>query len=174
MTEPQGPTAPAAGGQPPGGQPGGPPPPAVYPAAPGYPPGFGPPPSMQPKSSSSVGASPWWAALSLLAIVLALSIPENKRLGWSELQVWAGFAVVCSALLFAPAARETFNWTPERAWKVAAGGCAGLALFWILFVLPDIGRNTSFAATVALVAAALAVWLAPGQPDRIAAPPQTW
>lgn len=108
----------------------------------------------------------------MVAIVLALSIPENKRVGWSELQVWAGFAVVSAALVFAPVVRDSFKLSAERAWQVAAGGLGGLAFFWVLFVLPDIGRNTSFAATVAVAAAGLAVWSAPGRPDRSDQPDQ--
>lgn len=98
-------------------------------------------------------------------MVAALSIPENHRTGWKNLKLWAGFAVVAALVVLVPLIRDSFKMSQTRAWQVAAGGFAALCFFWVLFVLPSISQNTSFLATVSVVAAGLAVWLTPGRPD---------
>lgn len=158
----QAPTGPAA---PSGtGQPGGPPPgygPPGYGGAPGYQPSGGPASG----STGTVPGSTWWALLAVVAIAVAVSVPEDGSNDWKSIGVWAGFAVAAALATLAPAARASLKLSTERAWQVAAGGFAGLAAFWILFVLPNISQNTSFVATVGVAAAGLAVWAAPGRPS---------
>jgi hypothetical protein len=38
-----------------------------------------------------------------------------------------------------------------------------LLLFWVLFVLPNVGSNTSLLTTIGVAAGAIAVWIAPGR-----------
>ena len=114
--------------------------------------------------ASSSGASTWLALGALVAIVVSVSVKESSRNGWDDYALWSGFAIACAAALLAPAARNSINLSENRAWQVAAGGAAGLAFYWILFVLPAISRNVSFVATIGVVAAGLSVWAAPGRP----------
>jgi hypothetical protein len=55
--------------------------------------------------------------------------------------------------------------TEARAWQVAACGAAALVLFWVLFVLPAVGSNTTLLATIGVAAGLVAAWIAPGRPD---------
>lgn len=142
------------------------------------PPGFGPPPGFsQPAESSSVkiGAPMLYSAISVVAIVLAVSLKEDGRNGWDDIGVWSGFAIAAAAATMAPSLRSNLSMGVSRAWQVGLGGAVGLAAYWILFVLPAIERNVSFLATVGVVAGGLAVWLAPGRPDAPAdGAGQTW
>jgi hypothetical protein len=53
---------------------------------------------------------------------------------------------------------------PARtAWRIGAGGVAGLAAFWVLIVLPLVASDRGFLLTAALALVAGAVWLAPGR-----------
>ena len=154
------------------------------PAAPGGDPAHQPYPAGQPwaggphaepfGSSSSGGASTWLALGSLVAIVISVSVKENSFNGWDDYALWSGFASACSAALLAPAARNSVNLSETRGWQVAAGGAAGLAFYWILFVLPAIGRNVSFVATLGVIAAGLSVWMAPGRPEESDGGRRTW
>lgn len=167
---PQGSPVPAYG--PPGSQP----PPGYGPSpaapAPGAqpPPGYGPPggyPAQPGPAASTMAASTWWALLAVVATALAVSIPEDGSNDWKSIQVWAGFAVVAALATLAPTARANLKLSAERAWQVALGGAVALGAFWVLFVLPDIGRNVSFAATIGVAAAGLAVASAPGRPSSM-------
>lgn len=117
-------------------------------------------------TASSNAASTWLALGAIVAIVLSVSIKEGGRNGWDDYALWAGFAIACAVALLAPVVRNSVNLTETRAWQVAAGGLAGLVFYWLLFVLPAISRNVSFAATLGVIAAGLAVWLAPGRPTE--------
>ena len=52
---------------------------------------------------------------------------------------------------------------PDAAWKVAAGGLTGLAVFWVLVVLPRVDSDRGFVLTAALAALGAALWVAPGR-----------
>lgn len=179
------PTNQPPGGPPPGwtpppgqgvSQPPAPQPPAPQPGQPGYgpPPGYGQAPGGYPTgpgtgppggSTSTVSGSTWWALLAVVGIAVAVSVPEDGSNEWKSIGVWAGFAIAAALATLVPAARDSLKLAPERAWQVAAGGFVGLAFFWILFVLPSISQNISFVATMAVAAAGLAVWSAPGRPS---------
>lgn len=110
---------------------------------------------------------PLWSALELVALaalLLGLFVPENDSQLWDGSEAWSVFAIVCAVAQLVPLFRKSTKLSETQAWHVAAVGAAGLALYWLLIVLPVIGRNTSFAVTLAAAAAAGGVWLAPGRP----------
>jgi hypothetical protein len=123
-----------------------------------------------------------FAAASLAAVAIGVSVPEDGHNAWHTVKAWGGVALVAAALTFAPALGSAMRLTAYRAWQVAAGGAAGLGLYWVLFVLPDIEKNTSLATTVGVAAGIVVAWIAPGRhpidepPGAHAAPPSgpTW
>lgn len=165
---------PAHGGPPPGPPPGyqGPPPgpPAGPPPGfPGGPPQFGPPgaghaPAGPPRSRAGtvVGVL---GVVSIAATVIGLTVEENGRNAWDSVNAWGALAILGAVLTLAPVLRSSMNMTARRAWQVAACGAAALGLFWVLFVLPAAGSNTSLVTTVGAAAGIIAVWVAPGRED---------
>ena len=51
------------------------------------------------------------------------------------------------------------------AWRIAAGGLVGLAVFWLLVVLPVVASDRGFLLTAALGALGAALWIGPGRKD---------
>jgi hypothetical protein len=136
----------------------------------------GPQPSM-PKAFSAI----WTLGLvSLAATVLGLSLKEDGNNAWHSVHAWGALAIVGAALTLAPALAHSISLTKQRAWQVAVCGAGALLLFWVLFVLPSVGSNTSLLTTVGAAAGVIAAWIAPGR-DQAAGdqpgdqPPQhTW
>ncbi|MGY1653661.1 hypothetical protein [Geodermatophilus sp. SYSU D01119] len=112
------------------------------------------------------------AGLGLLGLVL-LELGLALRLGgqvlWADLPLWSGFAtlaalagVVGLAASLLPGGRLS----PAVADRVALGGLAGLAVFWVLIALPRVDSDRGFLLTAALGALAVGVWLAPHRRAR--------
>jgi hypothetical protein len=120
-------------------------------------------PPVAPRPSIAVWG--WLALLAAVALLLGLFIEENGTSLWDASEAWSLFAIACAIAQLAPLLHRPLKWSEERAWLVAVIGAGGLALYWLLIVLPVIGRNTSFAVTVAVAAATAGVWLAPGRHD---------
>jgi hypothetical protein len=105
-------------------------------------------------------------ALSLLLLQLGLGLGFGEAPLWSTVTLWsvlATLAVVVGALPFTgrvvPAARQH----PDAVWKAAAAGLTGLAVFWVLVVLPRVDSDRGFVLTAALAALGAALWIAPGR-----------
>ena len=105
-------------------------------------------------------------ALSLLLLQLGLGLGFGEAPLWSTVTLWSVFAtlaVVVGALPFTgrvvPAARRH----PDAAWQAAAAGLTGLAVFWVLVVLPRVDSDRGFVLTAALAALGAALWIAPGR-----------
>ncbi len=105
-------------------------------------------------------------ALSLLLLQLGLGLGFGEVRLWTTVTLWSVFAtlaVLVGALPFAgrvvPAARQH----PDAAWKAAAAGLTGLAVFWVLVVLPRVDSDRGFVLTGALAALGAALWIAPGR-----------
>ena len=58
------------------------------------------------------------------------------------------------------------------AWRIAAGGLVGLAVFWLLVVLPVVASDRGFVLTAALAALGAALWIGP-RPQGLTGAAQT-
>jgi hypothetical protein len=165
-----------------------PPPPATVPAAPQPttdststavipdPAGTGPVPltADQPASESPtrpardrsalVGLGLVGAALVLLELGLGLRFGSESF--WSEIPLWSAFATVCAVLGLAgsaallPGGRRL---PAATGWRIAAGGLTGLAVFWVLVVLPVVASDRGFLLTAALGCLGGALWVGPAR-----------
>jgi hypothetical protein len=105
-----------------------------------------------------------------------LSVKEDGANAWHSVHAWGGLAIAGAVLTLAPAMAGSLNLTPQRAWQVAACGAGALLLFWVLFVLPAVGSNTSLVVTIGAAAGVVAAWVAPGRDPESARRPEqhTW
>jgi hypothetical protein len=104
------------------------------------------------------------AALGLLAVALVeigLLVHQGAENLWSRVPLWSGFVTVAAvAGLVAVAGRlPGIRLLGQRAWAVGAGGLAGVAVFWLLVVLPWADTDRGFLMTAALACLGGAVWL---------------
>jgi hypothetical protein len=118
------------------------------------------------------------AVLALLLLELGLALRFGDRSLWSLVPLWSAFATVAALLAllgFAPAAlsgRRASGNAPFGAgtdgsgiaWRIAAGGLVGLAVFWLLVVLPHADTNRGFVLTAALGALGAGLWMGPARP----------
>jgi hypothetical protein len=105
------------------------------------------------------------AVLSVALLELGLTMrggdPETY---WERIPLWSGFATVCALLglvafaAFFPAGNRLRS---APAWRVAAAGLVGLAVFWLLVVLPVVDTDRGFVLTAALAALGGALWVGP-------------
>lgn len=149
----------------------------AYPQPGAYPPGAQMPYAM-PTSRRSGGAMAGVVTLALVgvvAVVVGLSLKENGTTGWQSVRAWGGLAVLGGLATLAPALGGSMM-SPHRAWQVAACGAGALGLFWVLFVLPAVGSNTSLIVTIGTAAGVAAAWVAPGRTTETESGPQhhTW
>jgi hypothetical protein len=114
------------------------------------------------------------ASLLVLGLVLAslvlLEVGLGLRFGgesfWSDIPLWSAFATACTVLGLAasapllPGGRRIAAGT---AWRVAAGGLVGLAVFWVLVVLPVVATDRGFLLTAALACLGGALWTGPAR-----------
>jgi hypothetical protein len=83
---------------------------------------------------------------------------------WQRIPLWSAFATACALLgllafaAFFPAGNEQRS---GPAWRVAAAGLVGLAVFWLLVVLPVVDSDRGFVLTAALAALGGALWVGP-------------
>ena len=107
-----------------------------------------------------IGPGLGMVALVLLEIGLLLDFGGPDRF-WTTVPLWCGFATLAALVgLLASAAREPRG---DRAWKVSAAGLTGLAVFWLLAVLPVANTDRGFVLTAALACLGASLWLAPGR-----------
>jgi hypothetical protein len=106
--------------------------------------------------------------LALVLLELGLGLRFHGESFWSEIPLWSAFATLCTALGLAAFASLLPGRRPrgaESGWRVAAGGLVGLAVFWLLVVLPIVASDAGFLVTAALLALGGALWLGPAK-DR--------
>jgi hypothetical protein len=107
-------------------------------------------------------------ALVVLAVVLLqLGLTRDPGGGsyWSAVPLWSAFATVCALLGFAAFYPAGDRQRSAVAWRVAAGGLVGVAVFWLLVVLPVVDTDRGFLLTAALAALGGALWIAPRGKD---------
>ncbi|MBB3086340.1 hypothetical protein [Geodermatophilus sabuli] len=158
------PTAPGPGSEPPV-QPTGP-----VDFVPGLP-GVGtPPPPAPTKAPRTPRTAAQRAALagagltvvSLLLLELGLALPFGAESFWTTVPLWSVFATLATLLGLLPSAARLLGTRlrPGTAWRAAAGGLTGLAVFWVLVVLPRADSDRGFLLTAALAALGAALWTA--------------
>ncbi|MBM7806658.1 hypothetical protein JOD57_002495 [Geodermatophilus bullaregiensis] len=102
--------------------------------------------------------------LSLVLLELGLALRFGGDPLWSGVPLWSAFAtlaVLVGALPFVP--RLHVPGGAAGAERIALGGLAGLAVFWVLVVLPRADTDRGFLLTAAVAALGVALWLAPGR-----------
>lgn len=106
----------------------------------------------------------------VLAALVLLELGLGLRFGgasfWSELPLWSAFATVCTVLGLAASAASLpggGRWSPSTGRRIAVGGLAGLAVFWLLVVLPVVAGDRGFLLTAALGCLGAALWFSPGR-----------
>jgi hypothetical protein len=106
------------------------------------------------------------AVLSLVLLELGLSLDFGAESYWSAVTLWSAFATVCAVLgvlAFVASFPSGSRLRPNVAWRIAAGGLVGLAVFWLLVVLPVVASDRGFLLTAALGALGAALWIGPGR-----------
>lgn len=106
------------------------------------------------------------ALLSLVLLELGLALRFGSESYWAAVPLWSGFATLATLLGLLPFAAHLLRRSslrPGAAWKVAAGGLTGVAVFWVLVVLPRVDSDRGFVLTAALAALGAALWIAPAR-----------
>ena len=105
-------------------------------------------------------------ALSVLLLQLGLAVGFDDGSFWSLIPLWSTFATLATGLgvlAFVPRVLGGTRLRPGAAWKVAAAGLSGLAVFWVLVVLPRVDTDRGFVLTAALACLGTALWIAPSR-----------
>jgi hypothetical protein len=100
-------------------------------------------------------------AASLILLELGLALRFGGESFWSDIPLWSAFATASAVLGLAGAARllpAGRRPSATTAWRIAAGGLVGLAVFWLLVVLPVVATDRGFLLTAALGCLGGAVW----------------
>ena len=107
--------------------------------------------------------------LSAALLEVGLLLDFGTESYWSLVPLWSAFASLCVLLAlvafaaFYPAGNQRRS---GPAWRVAAAGLVGLAVFWLLVVLPTVATDRGFVLTAALGALGGALWVGPRSRDR--------
>ena len=106
--------------------------------------------------------------LSLVLLELGLALEFDSEPYWTLVPLWSAFATVCvvlALLVFAASFPAGNRLRPGPAWRIAAGGLVGLAVFWLLVVLPTVATDRGFVLTASLAALGGALWIGPRRKD---------
>jgi hypothetical protein len=107
--------------------------------------------------------------LSLVLLELGLTMRgEVAESYWETIPLWSAFATVCALLglgAFVAFAAARHRLRPDGLWRIAAAGLVGLAVFWLLVVLPVVATDRGFVLTAALGALGGALWVGPRGKD---------
>jgi FtsH-binding integral membrane protein len=128
----------------------------------------GPPPADRPVVTARPPrrrrAVPVGLVLALAAVVLLeVGLLRGAHSFWTTVPLWSGFATLAAVVgLLACTARGARPGT-DRAWRISAAGLTGLAVFWVLVVLPVGNTDRGFLLTAALGCLGVSLWLAPGR-----------
>jgi peptidoglycan/LPS O-acetylase OafA/YrhL len=128
----------------------------------------GPPPADRPigtgRRPKRLRRAPVGLVLGLGAVaLLEVGLVRGAHSFWTTVPLWSGFATLAALVgLLASAARGARAGT-DRAWRLSAAGLIGLAVFWVLVVLPVGNTDRGFVLTAALGCLGVSLWLAPGR-----------
>lgn len=105
------------------------------------------------------------AVLAAVALELGLTLSFGTRSFWSAIPLWSAFATVAGAAgLLAVAGRALGG--RIGAGRIAEAATAGLAVFWLLVVLPVADTDRGFVLTAALALLGAAAWFGSGRTGR--------
>jgi hypothetical protein len=104
------------------------------------------------------------AVLAFVLLELGLVLGFGTRSLWSAIPLWSAFATVTALLALLVFVAGPSSGSPAREASgvvrgAAAGGLAGVAVFWLLVVLPDAASNRGFVLTAALACLLAGVWI---------------
>jgi len=128
----------------------------------------GPPPADRPvvsarrprhRPSALVGLGLGVAAVALLQVGLL----RGAHSFWTTVPLWSGFATLAALVGLLAATARGARTGADRAWRVSAAGLSGLAVFWVLVVLPVGNTDRGFLLTAALCCLGVSLWFAPGR-----------
>jgi hypothetical protein len=145
-----------------------PPPPAAPAAASAHAPAPGTPAAPRARRTPRDRAVLLTTGLGVLGLVL-LELGLALRLGgqvvWSDLPLWSAFATLAALAGVVGLAATLLGGRlrPAVADRLALGGLAGVAVFWVLVALPRVDSDRGFLLTAALAALGVGVWLAPSR-----------
>jgi hypothetical protein len=103
------------------------------------------------------------ALVALVLLELGLLLRFSSVSYWSAVALWSAFATLAALVglvAVVAGAAPGSRLRPGTAWRIAAGGFAGLAVFWVLVVLPNVASDRGFVLTAALGCLGGAVWVA--------------
>jgi hypothetical protein len=102
------------------------------------------------------------AALSLVLLQIGLALDFGTESLWNVIPLWSAFAtfavlvgLVALLVVSSPGGRARAG----LAWRVGAAGLVGLAVFWLLVVLPGADSDRGFVLTAALGSLGAALWV---------------
>ncbi len=104
--------------------------------------------------------------MALLLLELGLGLRFGGESFWSDIPLWSAFATACTVLGLAGSASllpGSRRLSPATGWRIAAGGLTGLAVFWVLVVLPVVAGDRGFLLTAALGCLGGALWVGPAR-----------
>jgi hypothetical protein len=104
------------------------------------------------------------AVLALVLLELGLGLGFGGRSLWSLVPLWSAFATAAALLALGGFVPATARAASGLSWRIAAGGLVGLAVFWLLVVLPHADTNRGFVLTAALGALGGGLWMGPARP----------
>jgi hypothetical protein len=103
--------------------------------------------------------------IAVIGVVLGLLLRSTQgnlsgklwdEMGW----LWAILAIAAAVATLVPVVAKMVGLPANVATEIATIGAGYLVLWWVLFVLPYIRLNTAFLATVGVLAAVGAAWIA--------------
>jgi ferric-dicitrate binding protein FerR (iron transport regulator) len=132
----------------------------------------GPPPADRPvvsatrrprrRPSGLVGLGLGVAAVGLLEAGLLRSAGHTAAF-WHTVPLWSAFATVAALVGVLASVANGARAGSDRSWRISAAGLCGLAVFWVLVVLPVGSTDRGFVLTAALGCLGVSLWLAPGR-----------
>jgi hypothetical protein len=113
-------------------------------------------------------------ALSAVVLEIGLLVPGGTPALWARVPLWSAFATVAGAAALAGVAARLAGRHRAGALRAAAAGLGGLAVFWLLVVLPTAATDRGFLLTAGLAGMAAAVRTAGrgGEPAAAQAAPE--
>jgi hypothetical protein len=102
------------------------------------------------------------AVLALVLLELGLTLDFGTESLWDAVPLWSAFATLAALVGLVAVVLASAKGGRARArsaWPVGAAALAGLAVFWLLIVLPGADSDRGFLLTAALACLGAALWI---------------